>query len=104
VSFRRSDLFRIIRAAFTPSGTKQIVKGIDGGEWQVEIVKTGNMLDFSLTDGKRQINLPDFSALSPDLAERLGGLERTADRVNLPKIDVERWREILSLRLDIRVG
>lgn len=99
VSFRRSDLFRSIRAAFAPSGTKQIIKDMNGKEWQMTIVKTDNMLDFNLTDGKRKINLPDFSALSPALSERLAGLERTSDRVNLPKIAVDRWKEILSLRV-----
>ena len=65
VSFRRSDLFRSIRAAFTPSETKHIVKDIAGGEWQVEIVKTVNMRDFSLTDGQRQINLRIFRHYLP---------------------------------------
>jgi hypothetical protein len=99
VSFRRSDLFGSIRAAYAPSGTKQVVKDINGKEWQVTIVKMDNLLDFNLTDGERQISLPDFSALSPALAERLSGLERTLDRVNLPKIVVDQWRKILSLRV-----
>lgn len=98
VSFRRSDLYGCIRAAFIPSGTKSILKALHGEEWQLEIVKTGSMQDFTLSSGKHKISLPDFSTLSPNQAERLASLDRAAERVNLPGIDIARWREILSLR------
>jgi hypothetical protein len=44
----------------------------------------------------QKMTLPDFSALSPNEADRIAGLEQSATRVNLPGQDMARWRQILS--------
>lgn len=96
MSVQRSKLFNCIREIFANSSARPTCKDAVGEEWLLELVEKGNERRVALSKGERRLFLPDFSAISPLQSERLQGLERVAEEVNLPKQAVSYWREILS--------
>lgn len=98
VSIQRSDFFDAIREIL--SGASEIaVTDNDGMEWLLTNQSEQGGLPFLVISiGERRLNLPDFSALSPDSVTRLRSLDNAASEVNLSTKVRDRWRNLLAER------
>ena len=97
-SFQRSELYEAIRQSF--SGASNVaVDDTKGREWQLKITGEVNQLPLlSITHGKRQIQLNNFSVLAQKNTVRLRFLELVGSDLNLPHTAQETWRKILCER------
>lgn len=98
VSFHGSKFYDCIREALADRSARTSLKDETGHEWRMEIVEKDNEQWVRLSDGKRRFLLSDYSALSPDQAERLKSFDRYANEVNLPEKPTSAWRAILVSR------
>ena len=98
VSVRRSKLFGRIREILGDHSARPALKDEAGKEWRLEIVEIDKERRVGLSCGERRLLLPDFSALSPDQADRLKDFDRVANDVNLSERATSAWREILASR------
>lgn len=98
VSVQQSKLFNGVREVLADSSARPTLKDAAGEEWRLELVEKDNERRVALSHGERRLLLPDFSALSPDQAERMNGFDREANDVHLPEQAASGWREILTSR------
>ena len=97
VSIARSELFNRIRKAFEGTSARPVVKDAAGEEWVVELVENDLIPRVALVRAEIRLPLADFSALSPEPAQRMRGFDQEVANL-LPGQDVVRWREILAYR------
>ena len=97
-SFQRAELYEAIRKFFS-GASDMAVNDIEGREWQVKKTGEANQLPLlSITHGKRQIQLNNFSVLAQKDTVRLRFLELVGSDLNLPHTAQENWRTILCAR------
>ncbi|MAO93224.1 MAG: hypothetical protein CMM78_11200 [Rhodospirillaceae bacterium] len=98
ISVQRSELFEAIRAVLADR-SEVAVTDTDGRDWKVfSEGGEGEQPRLLISSNDQRLNLPDFTALSPDSATRLRSLEEAASDVNLPTNATAAWRAILSKR------
>ena len=97
-SFQRAELYEAIRKFFS-GASDMAVNDIEGREWQVKKTGEANQLPLlSITHGKIQIQLNNFSVLAQKDTVRLRFLELVGSDLNLPHAAQENWRKILCAR------
>lgn len=98
LSLQRSKLFKAVREIFTDNSKSPVLKDDEGNEWRLEIdQKHIKRQRITLSHGEQRFLLPDFSALSPNQADRLNGFDREADEANLSEPSLSEWRKKLAL-------
>lgn len=92
-------LLRILPPFFTDSTSEMSISDTKGEIW---ILKTYRKKDkvpqLIISQGKKNINLPDYSALSTDENIRSKSLISDALHLNFPDTALNKWRNILSVR------
>jgi hypothetical protein len=97
-SFQRSSLFAAVRKILAGASVKEVTD-TKGQKWKLKnIGGEGELPSLSLSRGKQDLMLPDFTALSPDSTTRLRSLDEAASNVNLPRSTRDAWRSVLRER------
>ncbi|XID90456.1 hypothetical protein ACF3MZ_18150 [Paenibacillaceae bacterium WGS1546] len=96
---QRSELYDSIRRIYSDSTSEMSISDTKGEIW---ILKTYRKKDkvpqLIISQGKKNINLPDYSALSTDENIRSKSLISDALHLNFPDTALNKWRNILSVR------
>ena len=97
-SIQISVLFNAIRE--TLSGvTEGRLTDTNGQEWTIKnTAEEGNLPTLVISADDQKLDLPDFTALSPESAIRLRSLDEATSDVNLPDKAKDTWSNVLSER------
>ena len=98
ITIQRSDLFGAVREIIT-GASEMVVTDTNGKAWKLKSIEgEGERPGLTLSRGKQEFFLPDYSILSPESSRRLHYFDEAASSVNLPSSTQEAWREILTIR------
>ena len=96
IAFSRSALFKAIRSAFENNDEEFYLEDISGNRWSLHN-HPGERPEFSLRKGDELLLNDSFWPLCADVDRRLSLFETEAKDRSLSKVDLERWRAVLSV-------
>jgi hypothetical protein len=98
VRFDRGLLFDGLRRFLAEDLTNLSIDDVDGNGWDI-VKRPGRLLNtLSIERQGLKFDVPATWAFSEDVALRLEAFEAAANEVNLPQLDVEKWRDMLRVR------
>ena len=96
LEFQRSELFEAIRAVYVQKSPVQVTD-IKKSTWTLSMQKAEESTPkLAITHDSQSLTLPNFSALSDDVKDRLHFLDAAASNVNLPGESRNKWHHLLS--------